>query len=329
MNTAAHLSPAPLTPEHRPLGVLAGFDGSEQGRLALHYAARAAQRRGAPLSVVTAYTVPVQAYSTLAAIPSEEEMLEPQRRAESVLEQAREYLADYPGKVSYEVQQGDAAGVLVGLSARAALLVVGGRGRGGFVGRLLGSVSSAAPAHAACPTVVVPKAYDPESTITADGARFAPVQDDRPVTVGVDGSEHSRLAALQAADAATGRSVPLRLVMALPPLEDVTHWYPDVVPDHRTLTERRRNELQGRLDEELSWLRSRVPELEVTGSVTVGTAAEVLRRASEEDQLTVVGTRGRGGMMSALLGSVSRQVLVEAAGPVMVVPQIPDPRLDA
>jgi nucleotide-binding universal stress UspA family protein len=40
-------------------------------------------------------------------------------------------------------------------SESAQMLIVGSRGRGGFAGRLLGSVSTACAAHATCPVLII------------------------------------------------------------------------------------------------------------------------------------------------------------------------------
>jgi nucleotide-binding universal stress UspA family protein len=157
---ATSSSPVPADPGSHPLGVLLGFDGSDQSVRALFYAARAARRLGSPLTVVTAYTVPSLAYaeaSLTPVIPAEVARL---AAAQGLLDQAREHLQGYPGEVDLRTEHGDAAGVLVRLSTSAQIAVVGARGRGGFFGRLLGSVSSALPAHAHCPTIVVPRQYE-------------------------------------------------------------------------------------------------------------------------------------------------------------------------
>jgi nucleotide-binding universal stress UspA family protein len=316
----------PFDSAERDLGVVVGFDGSGESVLALHYAAREAQRRASVLTVVTAFKVPAMIYTTYAALPDAREDELRQKAAEDTLQGARDYLREYPGAVAYRTERGDAAGVLVEASASAQLIVVGARGRGGFLSRLLGSVASALPAHAQCPTVVVPRSY---RTGDAQGRkRFEPQADDTPVVVGIDGSRHSRGAALQAAQTAQERGTSLQMMMALPSLEGWLVWYPELNTGDEHATERRKSELELSLKADARWLKSHFPELDVIVSVETGDPIAMLERASGQAQLTVLGTRGRGGVTSTLLGSVSKGALLHARGPVMIVPAVADERLE-
>ena len=58
------------------------------------------------------------------------------------------------------VVEGSAATALLEAAQGADLLVVGSRGRGGFAGLLLGSVSQQCAHHASCPVVIVRASAD-------------------------------------------------------------------------------------------------------------------------------------------------------------------------
>lgn len=310
-------------PARRPRGVVVGFDGSDHATHALHFAAREARRRGARLTVVTVYRPSAMVYTTLSAIPEHSEDEVKKKQAHALLEEAREQLEGFPGEVDCRAERGDSTGELAEMSAEAQVVVVGSRGRGGFLGLVLGSVASALPAHASCPTIVVPAT---SSENTGEGEdRFAPVESGGPVLVGVDGSPQSRVAALQAAQVAEERGARLELLMALPSLDDASAWNLGMTP--LPAEEQRRASIQQTLDAEIRWLTGHHPGLEVTGTLGSGDPATLLAAKTADAQLTVVGTRGRGAVVGTLLGSTSRAVLHHADGAVMVVPALEDERI--
>lgn len=309
----------PFNPAERRLGVVVGYDGSENASVALNYAARAAHRRGCVLTVVNSFAAPAHIYSSLATLPnqSKDELLK--EATQGMHGRAALQLEGYEGEVNYLAGEGDAAGVLVDCSAQAQLMVVGARGRGGFLGRILGSVSSALPAHSKAPTVVVPANYD---TGGEGAARFAALESSEPVVVGTDSSEQSQVAVLLAAQAAQDRGVELQLRQSLPLTDGALLWY----PEHHSLVQEsadnRRQELQKELEAQAQQVKEQFPELTVSAEVEAGDPISLLQEKTKTAQLTVVGTRGRGGVRSALLGSVSRGLLFGAEGPVMVVPNL-------
>ncbi|WP_125616290.1 universal stress protein [Specibacter cremeus] len=313
-----------------PTGIVVGIDGSEQSHYALKWAAREAHRRGRPLHLVTAYTVPIFAASGLDGgyATVDDDVI--RQGAEAVLREAAATIADFDITVDARVENGDAAGVLIEQSETAELLVFGSRGRGGFIGRMLGSVSSALPAHSTCPTVVVPlkcapriDAEIPDGTMGAAPGATKIADVENVVSVGVDGSEHARLAVLVAAEQAQRDGRRLRVICAVQPYTGSLAWMPAPVDREELFAE-----IRAQLDAGEAWLRSHFPRLEMIVDLIEGAPVEVLSEASRTSKLLVVGTRGRGGFAGMLLGSTTDGVLHHAKGPVMVVRNHEDPRLE-
>ena len=135
--------------------------------------------------------------------------------------------------------------------------------------------------------------------------------------VGIDGSDQSIVALQFAAGEARLRGVPARRVWV--------HRSRDGRVVARSGAGRctvDRN-AQDRLDNALTAVGSDLVGLEVDASVERGRAASVLLECASDDDILVVGLRGRGGFKGLLLGSVSQQVVQHASGPVVVVRTAP------
>ena len=134
--------------------IVVGVDDSSGARLALRWAVEEARQRGASLTVVHCYDV------TYGWIDDPAEVEGWQKRAaadglRSVDALLSEMAPEPDLKVETVVMDSDSAAGLLEAAAGADLLVVGSRGRGGFAGMVLGSVSLQCVLHAPCPVVVV------------------------------------------------------------------------------------------------------------------------------------------------------------------------------
>ena len=134
--------------------VIVGIDGSDPSIDALRFAATEARLRQVPLRVVHAWMVPV------VGLPMDGAVLTPEpfeRQARRTVESALTAVGGELVGVEVErvVEIGGAVTVLLEQASKDDLVVVGSRGRGGFVGLLLGSVSQQVVLHAPCPVVVV------------------------------------------------------------------------------------------------------------------------------------------------------------------------------
>lgn len=132
--------------------IVVGVDGSENSYQALAFAVHEAKMRGSTLHVIHSWTFPPPVPGT-DGLPH----ADLKASAEAVLDEAISWLGADPGiEIQREVANELPAAALINASEGAELLVVGSRGRGGFRGLLLGSVSQQCAHHARCPIVIVP-----------------------------------------------------------------------------------------------------------------------------------------------------------------------------
>ncbi|MFE9880717.1 universal stress protein [Streptomyces sp. NPDC005784] len=283
--------------------VVVGVDGSSSSLAAVEAAAREARWRRAELRVVHAiWPVIVPGPVPMGAAPfGPAEGVLP-AAAERLVTEALHRAGDVAPEVevTHEVVAGEALTVLELQSRDADLVVIGSRGRGGFVGMLLGSTAVYLAAHSRCPVMVVREQRE------AAG----------PIVLGVDGSRAGEKAVdFTFAEAALRGADIVALHVWTPDNVPVS---PPQVPDVRgpgTVAEGE----ERLLAQALAGRQEKYPDVSVRHELVHGVTHEALIEASRTAQLVVVGARGRGGFTGLLLGSVSQALLHHAHCPVAVV----------
>ncbi|WP_350275831.1 universal stress protein [Kribbella sp. HUAS MG21] len=142
--------------DHHGPAVVVGVDGSKASAKAIDFAFEQADSLHARVIALHAWTSPYLTYAdSTSMLAFDEEQVRNEARllvAESVAGAA----ADHPDvQWTTELVTGSPAQALVRRAEFADLLVVGSRGRGGFTGLLLGSVSQSALHHAPSPIAIV------------------------------------------------------------------------------------------------------------------------------------------------------------------------------
>jgi nucleotide-binding universal stress UspA family protein len=282
------------------LGIVVGIDESPAAKVAVQWAARDAELRKIPVTLVHAISPEVATWPNV-RLPAGLARWQRDRgrrlvdEAFKLVEEASQHGG--PAEVHSEVLASAAVPTLVELSKEAELVVTGCRGSARWPGQLLGSVSSGLVRYAHCPVAIV---HDEDPSHPSEA----------PVLVGIDGSSASELATAIAFDEASRRNVGLVALHAWSDA-DVSEWPGIDSPAAQSMAEEV-------LAERLAGWQEKYPDVPVSRAVVCDKPARQLVERSADAQLVVVGSRGRGGFAEMLLGSVGEAVAQMAQVPVIV-----------
>jgi nucleotide-binding universal stress UspA family protein len=286
--------------------VVVGVDDMNHSRHALLAAAHEARIREVPLWMVHAYPwIPSAALGAGVGIGAEERF---RADAEALLGEAAALVQARDPELTVEIMPvgGHAPQVLAEACPDASLLVVGGHGRGGFSGQMLGSVALR----------LLSRAHSPVMVMRGEAAGAC-----RRVLVGVDvedAADRSEMLDFAFTEAAARRAG----IYAVHAWEDSRYLYLTVGGEFVTaqfLAAEAEREKQ--LDEVLAPWKDRFPGVAVARHMFPGSPARTLVESSRSADLLVLGGRfrseGRDGMR---LGALAHTVLHHAHCPVVVVP---------
>ena len=283
-------------------GIVVGVDGSAHANRALLWAIRRATVEHRRLTLAHSINSASPAFIDAAIVDSRSSRSILEMAGQQVLDDARSTVEDTATDLDVHeaFALADPRDVLLRLSEKADMLVVGSRGRGRVRSLLLGSVSAALVQHARCPVVVVrPEHHD----VARNG-----------ILVGFDASPESRPVLEFAFREAYLHQLPLTVLECLwdDPRPTGTYPVPDAVGDP---------EPEGLvLADATAAMKHEYPDVHVTSRTVRGLPREALTRLGEQMDLIVVGAHQHGRIARALLGSVSVAVVESATCPVAVVP---------
>jgi nucleotide-binding universal stress UspA family protein len=281
--------------------IVVGYDGSEEAKRAVQWAARHAVLRDCSLRIVHCSLWVLLSHNRGPVPGVADSVLE--RAAQKVLEEGMALAQETVPELAVHTTllHGMPRDHLAHVSVGAEMLVLGSRGLGGFMGLLVGSVSLELAATAECPVAVVRADDHP----------------DGPVLLAVDDSGSP--AALDDAcvfAAATGAELMIVHVLHEPDgyrrLREPVEAYPDA---------------EAMLDSVLSQARHKAPGITVAGELLVDTSfSRAVVKASQGARITVVGTKGHG-VIKGTIGSTAHAVLHHAHSPVLVCRRSPAPAI--
>jgi nucleotide-binding universal stress UspA family protein len=263
--------------------LVVGVDGSEPSRLALQWAASIAKALARQLLVVEAD-----------ALGDQRDL------AEAARETSGDSLVDV--EAEFEILQGSPAGAILQRVTADDGLVLGSRGRGGFAGLLLGSVSRECAEHAPCPVMIVRQ-------------QLPAPNDQTPILVGHDGSPSSKRALEWAigVSQATGAEVIAAYVWQAAASEVRPRLHRRLVAD-----------AGHSIAQWAAEVSPAVRPVEIEGEPRMA-LVDLAQRAGAA--LLVVGRRGKGTVRALRIGSVAAYLMTSSPAPIAIIPPSPDTEL--
>jgi nucleotide-binding universal stress UspA family protein len=275
---------------------IAGFDGSDGSRAALHFATRLGRAVAADVVAVTGYVVPQHIAGKGASDGAQAALAEDSRaEAERTLAEL-----DDEGVAQRIARPGGAAQALIEAAddLGAELIVVGTHDAKGVQRLKLGSTAERVVHGAPCPVAIAPYGI----------GTSAP----KAIAVAFDGREPAQTALAYAAGLARLFSARLALIAVAEPFGD-GRW------EGHGADSRIVSPIVDAADTAAEALR---PELEVEVRTEVGAPREAIVAACTDDiDLLVTGSRAYGPLHATLVGSVSHYLAAHARCPVIVVPR--------